>query len=437
MRIRQAELYLNEREELSFYEVLLHARQRREIVIGYHLANIEKAVINPPSKNEKRRCAAVDYRTRDHTIGAPVVVTGALSVDARDWQRWFVQHIMALLGIKKFLIHYGGKWLSNLEKYVGGKKFVLGDVDGDEFCFMDLIKDIEEKAALTDFRVLWVKEGDLGVISNDVELIYMWDHIKAVKGVYHLYLEKISGPSTLIDTRTNKNTTTPIKKVSDSVNALRKSPRLTNQFSRSQIIINQSTKSPKSPKSNVTQIGRIRRSLRLVEKFKSKFTSTETVILSDEEDESVDVVDKGKKHVVEGHGNDNAIVPLVRLDGSDWEWDFPPSEKPDKPFEGTSLPLATVVPLTSELEPLDVISQCHLLGFDSVLVEEGYHSGIDSASDDDCYNFNDREEDNGDKYRVNFGDTEEDRDDSPKLSLGLKQRGQALYKLVNLVGLNY
>ncbi|KAL7219539.1 hypothetical protein ACSBR2_012570 [Camellia fascicularis] len=60
MHIRRADLYLRDGEELSFYEVLLRARQRREIVIGYRLANAEKAVINPPGKNEKRRWSLED-----------------------------------------------------------------------------------------------------------------------------------------------------------------------------------------------------------------------------------------------------------------------------------------------------------------------------------------------------------------------------------------
>ncbi|KAI8567096.1 hypothetical protein RHMOL_Rhmol02G0094800 [Rhododendron molle] len=60
MHIRQADLYIQEGEELSFYEVLLRARQRREIVIGYRLANAEKAVINPPAKNEQRRWSVKD-----------------------------------------------------------------------------------------------------------------------------------------------------------------------------------------------------------------------------------------------------------------------------------------------------------------------------------------------------------------------------------------
>ncbi|XP_019255800.1 PREDICTED: probable ion channel CASTOR isoform X3 [Nicotiana attenuata] len=60
LQIRGADLYLCEGEELSFYEVLLRARQRREIVIGYRLANAEKAIINPPAKTERRRWSVKD-----------------------------------------------------------------------------------------------------------------------------------------------------------------------------------------------------------------------------------------------------------------------------------------------------------------------------------------------------------------------------------------
>ncbi|CAI9268867.1 unnamed protein product [Lactuca saligna] len=60
MHIRQADLYIKEGEELSFYEILLRARQRREIVIGYRLGNVEKAVINPPGKMEKRNWSLKD-----------------------------------------------------------------------------------------------------------------------------------------------------------------------------------------------------------------------------------------------------------------------------------------------------------------------------------------------------------------------------------------
>ncbi|XP_034685055.1 ion channel CASTOR-like isoform X3 [Vitis riparia] len=60
MQIRQANLYLREGEELSFYEIILRARQRREIVIGYRQSSAERAIINPPAKNEKQRWSLKD-----------------------------------------------------------------------------------------------------------------------------------------------------------------------------------------------------------------------------------------------------------------------------------------------------------------------------------------------------------------------------------------
>ncbi|KAJ6763895.1 ION CHANNEL POLLUX-RELATED [Salix purpurea] len=60
LQIRQANLYVVDGEELSFYEVLLRARQRREIVIGYLVSKAERAVINPPAKSERRRWSLED-----------------------------------------------------------------------------------------------------------------------------------------------------------------------------------------------------------------------------------------------------------------------------------------------------------------------------------------------------------------------------------------
>ena len=60
LQIRQANLYPCEGEKLSFYETILHARQRREIVIRYHLSFIERAIINPPTKNERQRWSLKD-----------------------------------------------------------------------------------------------------------------------------------------------------------------------------------------------------------------------------------------------------------------------------------------------------------------------------------------------------------------------------------------
>ncbi|KAE8668367.1 hypothetical protein F3Y22_tig00112343pilonHSYRG00206 [Hibiscus syriacus] len=52
MCIKPAEFYLLDQEELWFYEITIRSRRRREIVIGYRLANSECAVINPPRKLE-------------------------------------------------------------------------------------------------------------------------------------------------------------------------------------------------------------------------------------------------------------------------------------------------------------------------------------------------------------------------------------------------
>ncbi|PKA60201.1 putative ion channel CASTOR [Apostasia shenzhenica] len=60
MQIRPADLYLREEEEMNFYEIVLRGRQRKEIVIGYRLAEAERAIINPPSKETSRKWSSKD-----------------------------------------------------------------------------------------------------------------------------------------------------------------------------------------------------------------------------------------------------------------------------------------------------------------------------------------------------------------------------------------
>lgn len=60
MQIRPADLYVREEEEMNFYEIILRARQRKEIVIGYRLANAERAIINPPDKDLQRKWSCKD-----------------------------------------------------------------------------------------------------------------------------------------------------------------------------------------------------------------------------------------------------------------------------------------------------------------------------------------------------------------------------------------
>ncbi|XP_051177136.1 probable ion channel CASTOR isoform X1 [Lolium perenne] len=60
LQIRQSVLYLREDEELNFFEVMLRARQRKEVVIGYRLDDAERAIINPPDKVSRRRWSRKD-----------------------------------------------------------------------------------------------------------------------------------------------------------------------------------------------------------------------------------------------------------------------------------------------------------------------------------------------------------------------------------------
>lgn len=53
--IKPAEFYLFDQEELCFYDIMIRGRQRREIMIGYRLADTERAFINPSNKSEPRK----------------------------------------------------------------------------------------------------------------------------------------------------------------------------------------------------------------------------------------------------------------------------------------------------------------------------------------------------------------------------------------------
>lgn len=60
MCIRSAEFYLYEQEEMSFFDIMVRAREREEIVIGYRLANTDQAIINPEHKSEIRKWSLDD-----------------------------------------------------------------------------------------------------------------------------------------------------------------------------------------------------------------------------------------------------------------------------------------------------------------------------------------------------------------------------------------
>ncbi|CAN6171444.1 unnamed protein product [Urochloa humidicola] len=60
MCIRSSEFYLYDQEELSFFDIMVRAREKEEIVIGYRLANSDQAIINPEHKSEIRKWSLDD-----------------------------------------------------------------------------------------------------------------------------------------------------------------------------------------------------------------------------------------------------------------------------------------------------------------------------------------------------------------------------------------
>ncbi|VVB15507.1 unnamed protein product [Arabis nemorensis] len=58
--IRPAEFYIYDQEEVCFYKIMRRARQRQEIIIGYRLAGMDQAVINPSDKSKLRKWSLDD-----------------------------------------------------------------------------------------------------------------------------------------------------------------------------------------------------------------------------------------------------------------------------------------------------------------------------------------------------------------------------------------
>ncbi|CAH8334448.1 unnamed protein product [Eruca vesicaria subsp. sativa] len=58
--IRPAEFYIYDQEEVCFYDIMRRARQRQEIIIGYRLAGMDQAVINPSDKSKLKNWSLDD-----------------------------------------------------------------------------------------------------------------------------------------------------------------------------------------------------------------------------------------------------------------------------------------------------------------------------------------------------------------------------------------
>lgn len=117
LQIRQSDLYLREGEELSFYEIILRARQRREIVIGYRLATAERAVINPPSKSNRQRWSVKDVfvviAEKEWIISRIIHVEKerlGISSKMRDRFRWWFCRYLMKKHFHKLVIIFRKGW---------------------------------------------------------------------------------------------------------------------------------------------------------------------------------------------------------------------------------------------------------------------------------------------------------------------------------------
>ncbi|KAF9622172.1 hypothetical protein IFM89_030030 [Coptis chinensis] len=89
-----------------------------------------------------------------------------------------------LLGVKEFVIHYGGKWGRTIpgkiktSEYKGGKQESV-KYDGDEICFLDLEKDVQKLVGEgVEFQIASLIEGNLCRITEDKHLMDMLGKFK-------------------------------------------------------------------------------------------------------------------------------------------------------------------------------------------------------------------------------------------------------------------
>ncbi|KAF9597173.1 hypothetical protein IFM89_016161 [Coptis chinensis] len=88
--------------------------------------------------------------------------------------------VSPLLGVKEFVIHYGGKWgrtiprKINTSEYKGGKQESV-KYDGDEICWLDLEKDVHKLVGEgVEFQIANLIKGNLCRITEDKHLMDMW-----------------------------------------------------------------------------------------------------------------------------------------------------------------------------------------------------------------------------------------------------------------------
>ncbi|KAF9598367.1 hypothetical protein IFM89_027255 [Coptis chinensis] len=110
-----------------------------------------------------------------------------------------------LLGVRKFVIHYGGCWgktgteILKMSNYKDGK-IEKWELNGDELSFMDLNKDVNKLLGLgvspcSFVDIACLIGGDLCKIKSDQVLMHLWNLMKPGKDKkFHLFLSSTAGP---------------------------------------------------------------------------------------------------------------------------------------------------------------------------------------------------------------------------------------------------
>lgn len=130
---------------------------------------------------------------------------------------------MSLLGKRDFKVHYGGCWNKiggkTIKIYIGRKIGILKDIVGDELCFMDLVKDIEEKCGFPlgkELNIVCLLDNS-PIIDSDFAMMMIWDVLVSYKdNFYHLFVCPSRPLDIQIKCKGEKKVSPPLKKPLES-----------------------------------------------------------------------------------------------------------------------------------------------------------------------------------------------------------------------------
>lgn len=117
----------------------------------------------------------------------------------------------------------------NWAKVHKGKSIYLNVIDGEEFCFINLVKDIENGCGFKGAKIEWIPDGSIALIENGSQQLNMWDLIKSINGVFNLYYTKSSYPTLTPKRKVSRNSPTTHTKFLSTPRKPRRLTRLINK----------------------------------------------------------------------------------------------------------------------------------------------------------------------------------------------------------------